>query len=93
MERYVTGHLLKFIYSYLPIAKVGESLYLRFPSVWQEFEIIMKKINGSLGFTLKKDEHSHRNHTVRALVKEPAISDGRIKPGDQIISVSLKISA
>lgn len=54
----------------------------------QEIEIEMKKINGSLGFTLRKDEDGDRNHVVRALVKNPAISDGRIKPGDQIISVS-----
>lgn len=49
----------------------------------------MKKINGSLGFTLRKAEDGHRNHTVRALVKKPAIFDGRIKPGDEIITVSL----
>lgn len=54
----------------------------------QEFEITMTKVNGSLGFTLRKDEAEERCHIVRALVKEPALSDGRIKPGDQIISVS-----
>lgn len=48
----------------------------------------MKKVNGSLGFTLRKAEEEDCGHIVRALVKEPAISDGRIKPGDQIISVS-----
>ena len=48
----------------------------------------MKKVNGSLGFTLRKAEEEECGHIVRALVKEPAISDGRIKPGDQIISVS-----
>ncbi|XP_065213778.1 uncharacterized protein LOC135840945 [Planococcus citri] len=54
----------------------------------REFEIKMKKINGSLGFTLRKDEDGLRSHIVRALVKKPAICDGRIKPGDQIISVN-----
>lgn len=52
----------------------------------------MKKVNGSLGFTLRKaEEEDCCGHIVRALVKEPAISDGRIKPGDQIISVSVVI--
>lgn len=48
----------------------------------------MTKINGSLGFTLRKGEDEDCSHVVRALVKEPAISDGRINPGDRIISVS-----
>lgn len=48
----------------------------------------MIKVNGSLGFTLRKDDEDECSHVVRALVKEPALSDGRIKPGDQIISVS-----
>ena len=54
----------------------------------QEFEISMTKVNGSLGFTLRKEDESILGHYIRSLVKEPAISDGRIKPGDKIISVS-----
>ena len=54
----------------------------------QEFEINMTKVNGSLGFTLRKEDESILGHYVRSLVKEPAISDGRICPGDKIISVS-----
>lgn len=48
----------------------------------------MTKVNGSLGFTLRKEDESILGHYVRSLVKEPAISDGRISPGDKIISVS-----
>ena len=56
--------------------------------LFQEFEINMTKVNGSLGFTLRKEDESILGHYVRSLVKEPAISDGRICPGDKIISVS-----
>ena len=48
----------------------------------------MTKVNGSLGFTLRKEDESILGHYIRSLVKEPAISDGRIRPGDKIISVS-----
>lgn len=47
----------------------------------------MTKVNGSLGFTLRKEDESILGHYIRSLVKEPAISDGRICPGDKIISV------
>lgn len=48
----------------------------------------MTKVNGSLGFTLRKEDESILGHYIRSLVKEPAISDGRICPGDKIICVS-----
>lgn len=51
----------------------------------------MTKVNGSLGFTLRKEDESILGHYVRSLVKEPAISDGRICPGDKIISVSCNL--
>lgn len=50
----------------------------------------LKKVNGSLGFTLRKEDESVLGHYVRALVREPALSDGRIRPGDKIVSVSAK---
>lgn len=53
----------------------------------QEFDIVMSKVNGSLGFTLRKEDHSALGHYVRALVREPALSDGRIQPGDRIVAV------
>lgn len=54
---------------------------------FQEFELSLNKVNGSLGFTLRKEDESVLGHYVRALVREPALSDGRIKPGDKIMSV------
>lgn len=56
-------------------------------SFFQEFELSLNKVNGSLGFTLRKEDESVLGHYVRALVREPALSDGRIKPGDKIMSV------
>ncbi|KAJ8674642.1 hypothetical protein QAD02_010428 [Eretmocerus hayati] len=52
-----------------------------------EFDIEMTKVSGSLGFTLRKADSSALGHYVRALVREPALSDGRIQPGDKIIAV------
>lgn len=57
----------------------------------QEFEIIMVKQQGSLGFTLRKEDESVLGHYVRALVREPATTDGRIKPGDKIVAVSFLV--
>ncbi|OXA60375.1 uncharacterized protein LOC110842661 isoform X2 [Folsomia candida] len=53
-----------------------------------EFEVTLEKVCGSLGFTLRQEDTSILGHYVRALVKEPALSDGRIQPGDKIISVN-----
>lgn len=47
----------------------------------------MTKVSGSLGFTLRKADSSALGHYVRALVREPALSDGRIRPGDKIVAV------
>lgn len=48
----------------------------------------MVKQQGSLGFTLRKEDESVLGHYVRALVRPPA-TDGIIKPGDKIVAVSL----
>ncbi|XP_055524144.1 uncharacterized protein LOC129717900 isoform X2 [Wyeomyia smithii] len=53
-----------------------------------EFEIILTKQQGSLGFTLRKEDESVLGHCVRALVRDPALNDGRIKPGDKIVAVN-----
>lgn len=53
-----------------------------------EFEILLTKQQGSLGFTLRKEDENILGHCVRALVREPALSDGRIKPGDKILAVN-----
>lgn len=63
--------------------------------VLQEFEIVMVKQQGSLGFTLRKEDDSVLGHYVRALVRDPAVSEGRegrIKPGDKIVAVSILFS-
>lgn len=51
----------------------------------------MVKQQGSLGFTLRKEDDSVLGHYVRALVRKPA-TDGIIKPGDKIVAVSVPIS-
>ena len=50
---------------------------------------MLTKVNQSLGFTLRKEDESILGHYVRALVREPALSDGRIRPGDKIVAVSM----
>lgn len=49
----------------------------------------MRKLQGSLGFTLRKEDDSALGHYIRALVREPALTDSRIRAGDKIIAVSL----
>ena len=51
-----------------------------------EFSLSLTKVNGSLGFTLRQTDDTVLKHTIKALVKEPAISDGRIRPGDKLLS-------
>jgi len=57
--------------------------------VMGEFTVRLNKVNGSLGFALcQSDDATVLRHTVKALVKEPAISDGRIRPGDKLIAAN-----
>ena len=67
---------------------INLSIHFVFPFGVQEFEVTLEKVGGSLGFTLRQEDTSILGHFVRALVKDPALSDGRIQPGDKILSVS-----
>lgn len=49
---------------------------------------MLVKQQGSLGFTLQKEDEAVFGHYVRALVREPATTDGRIRAGDKIIAVN-----
>ena len=55
-----------------------------------EFTIQLCKVNGSLGFTLysQTDDSTVLRHSVKALVKEPALSDGRIRAGDKLVAAN-----
>jgi hypothetical protein len=59
-------------------------------SYYGEFTIILRKVNGSLGFTLysQTDDSTVLRHSVKALVKEPALSDGRIRAGDKLVAAN-----
>lgn len=50
----------------------------------------LMKRDGSLGFTISKKENNKGiadGIYVKALVREHAVSDGRIQPGDKILQV------
>eukprot|EP00095_Tigriopus_kingsejongensis_P011302 maker-scaffold14_size734282-snap-gene-4.9 protein:Tk11302 transcript:maker-scaffold14_size734282-snap-gene-4.9-mRNA-1 annotation:"hypothetical protein TcasGA2_TC001128" len=58
-----------------------------------QFVMSLAKNKGSLGFTLCKakegdNEFSVMRHTIKAVTKDPAMSDGRIKPGDKLIAAN-----
>lgn len=50
----------------------------------------MVKRKGTLGFTLRKEDNLNSGHWVHSLVRAPATTDGRIRPGDKIVAVSIR---
>jgi len=57
-------------------------------SVVGQFTISLTKVCGSLGFTLRQLDDTVLKHTIKALVKEPALSDGRIQSGDKLLAAN-----
>merc|ERR1719464_116575 len=57
-------------------------------SVVGQFSISLTKVSKSLGFTLRQLDDTVLKHTIKALVKEPALSDGRIQPGDKLLAAN-----
>uniref|UniRef100_A0A182QSV1 PDZ domain-containing protein n=1 Tax=Anopheles farauti TaxID=69004 RepID=A0A182QSV1_9DIPT len=53
-----------------------------------EFEIMMTKQQGSIGFTLLPTHEPTDGHYVHTLIREPALTDGRVRPGDKILAVN-----
>jgi len=53
-----------------------------------QFSISLTKVSGSLGFTLRQLDDTVLKHTIKALVREPALSDGRLKAGDKLLSAN-----
>ncbi len=61
-----------------------------------QFTVELCKVRGSLGFSLCRGgegegsggERSVLRHSVKALLREPALTDGRIRPGDKLLSAN-----
>jgi len=50
-----------------------------------QFDVTLKKKDGSLGFTIvKKDDGIY----VKDIIKDPALTDGNVRPGDKILRVN-----
>lgn len=84
-----TGVRVSFLHNSLDIL-FNSQIFISSMMIVQEFEITMFKQQGSLGFTLRKEDESVLGHYVRALIRDPAASDGRIQPGDKILAVSIR---
>lgn len=61
---------------------------LRGSRVVGQFNVTLTKVNGSLGFSLQSTDDTVLNHTIKAIVREPALSDGQLKVGDKLVSAN-----
>lgn len=56
---------------------------------FQEFKVdLLKSPGGGLGFTVVGGVSTTGGCYVKAVVQDPALSDGRLHPGDRLIQVS-----
>ncbi|KAF0296716.1 Multiple PDZ domain protein [Amphibalanus amphitrite] len=51
------------------------------------FAVELQKVNNTLGLSLRRTDDTVLGHTIRAKVREPAISDPRVRVGDKLIKV------
>ena len=54
----------------------------------QLFTVELQKVNNTLGLSLRRTDDTVLGHTIRAKVREPAISDPRVRVGDKLLQVS-----
>ncbi|XP_043191985.1 tyrosine-protein phosphatase non-receptor type 13-like isoform X2 [Amphibalanus amphitrite] len=52
------------------------------------FAVELQKVNNTLGLSLRRTDDTVLGHTIRAKVREPAISDPRVRVGDKLIKVN-----
>ncbi|XP_023345090.1 tyrosine-protein phosphatase non-receptor type 13 [Eurytemora carolleeae] len=53
-----------------------------------EFSIQLTKVNGSLGFSLQSIDDTVLKHSIKGIVRDPALSDGRLKAGDKLLTAN-----
>jgi len=53
-----------------------------------EFSVTLTKVKGSLGFSLSSTDDTVLNHSIKAILRDPALSDGRIQAGDKLVSAN-----
>jgi len=53
-----------------------------------EFSVTLTKVKGSLGFSLSSTDDTVLNHSIKAILRDPALTDGRIQAGDKLVSAN-----
>lgn len=65
-----------------------ENALLNNSKVVGEFTVQLTKVNGSLGFSLQSTDDTVLKHSIKGIVRDPAMSDGRLEVGDKLISAN-----